>query len=58
MKVAQFIYNVGVGGGLGIVGLSVGYLTQEFYQYVKKSPVGVIDVLAKGLEGRRDSPFE
>lgn len=57
-KIAQILYNVGVGGGLGIVGLSAGYLTKEFYQYVKKSPLCVIDVLAKGLEGRRDSPFE
>jgi len=57
-KIAHFLFHAGIGGGLGIVGLSVGYLTKEFYQYVKKSPLGVIDVLAKGLEGRRDSPFE
>tara|TARA_B100001094_G_C18182922_1_gene801978 strand:- start:715 stop:897 length:183 start_codon:yes stop_codon:yes gene_type:complete len=57
-KIAHFLFNAGIGSGIAIFGMSSVFLTKEFYQYVKKSPLCVTDVLAKGLAGRRDSPFE
>jgi hypothetical protein len=60
-KIAHFLFNAGIGSGIAIFGMSSVFLTKEFYQYVKKSPLCVTDgyvFLAKGLEGRRDSPFE
>lgn len=35
-KVGQFLFNVGVGGGLGVVGMSACYLTHEFWELVLK----------------------
>ena len=60
-KIAHFLFHAGIGSGIAMFGISSVYLTKEFYQYVKKSPLCVTDgyvFLAKGLEGRRDSPFE
>jgi len=38
-KIVTLVYSLGVGGGLGMVIGSWGFLGREFYDYLKNSPI-------------------
>ena len=38
-KIGEFLFNAGIGSGIAMFGMSSCYLTKEFYEYLKNSPI-------------------